>query len=284
MGILMISACEDTRLAIRTLTQGAWGYLIKPIAKEELTFQIGRMIERRNFLIAAKEMTQRLKETVRWQTQMLRESHQETIERLISASMVRDDETGEHIRRIGILSAIVAETMGWSASEVDSLRLAAPMHDIGKVGIPDSILRKPGPLSHEEYEVMKTHTTIGAKILAHSNLPMIQMAETIALCHHERWDGSGYPNGLSDVEIPLAARIVAVVDVYDALTHDRVYRSALPVDVAILEIQRGAASHFDPTIVEAFRECWPRFESEVEKFVTPEVGEPALSSPVPMSP
>lgn len=263
LGILMISACEDTRLAIRTLTQGAWGYLIKPIAKEELKFQIGRTIERRNFLIAEKEMTQRLKATVRRQTQMLQESHQETIERLISASMVRDDETGEHIRRIGVLSAIVAEAMGWSMTDVDSLRLASPMHDIGKVGIPDAILRKPGPLSREEYEVMKTHTTIGAQILANSNLPMIQMAETIALCHHERWDGSGYPNGLKDLEIPLPARIVAVVDVFDALTHDRVYRSALPVDIAVHEIVSGVGTHFDPEVVEAFRDCYPRIKDEV---------------------
>lgn len=264
LGIVMISACEDTRLAIRTLTQGAWGYLIKPIAREELRFQVGRAIERRNFLIAEKEMTYRLKATVRRQTQMLQESHQETIERLIPASMVRDDETGEHVRHIGVLSAIVAEELGWPMVEVDSLRLASPMHDIGKVGIPDAILRKPGPLSHEEFEVMKTHTTIGAQILANSNLPMIQMAQTIALFHHERWDGTGYPNGLRNLEIPLPARIVSAVDVFDALVHDRVYRSAVPVDIAIGEIRSGAGTHFDPEIVEALCNCYPRIRSEIE--------------------
>lgn len=263
--VLMLTGCEDIGLAISTLTQGAWGYLIKPVEKQDLLFQVNRAIERKQMLAAQRDYTEGLESTVRDQTQLLRDSHEETITRLIAASQVHDDETGAHIRRIGLLSAIIAESLGWSAQEVDKIRLAAPMHDIGKIGIPDAILRKPGKLTPQEYDVMKTHTTIGATILANSKFPMLQMAEQIARSHHERWDGSGYPDRLCGEAIPLAARIVAVVDVYDALSHDRVYRPALPQDEVLAIMDENAVNGFDPIVIAKFFQSLPLIQRSLRR-------------------
>ena len=264
IAVLMLTGCEDIRQAIWTLTQGASGYLIKPVDKQEIAFQVSRALERQRMLTAQRDHTQLLECKVHEQTRLIRESHEETIERLIAASRVHDDETGEHIRRLGLLSAIVAGRLGWPQASVDMIRLAAPMHDIGKVGIPDDILRKPAKLSPEEYDVMKKHTDIGAQILAGSKLPMLQMAELIARSHHERWDGHGYPDGLAGTRIPMAARIVAVVDVFDALSHDRVYRTALPTK-QVLEIMRdGCGTQFDPSVLEAFFESLPQIRRVLE--------------------
>jgi putative two-component system response regulator len=182
----------------------------------------------------------------------IRSAHEETIYRLLSASRWRDEETGMHIRRVGLLSEVLAKTAGWSTSEAENIRLAAPMHDVGKIGIPDAVLRKPGKLFLEEFEVMKQHTVIGAQILAGSDVPMLQMAQAIALNHHERWDGEGYPAGLAGHAIPESARIVAIVDVYDAMTHDRVYRPAMPEEKALAIMQKGAGTQFDPLLLAVF--------------------------------
>ena len=147
---------------------------------------------------------------------------------------------------------MLAKAAGWSAAEAEVIRQAAPMHDVGKIGIPDAVLRKPGKLTPEEFEVMKTHTLIGAEMLADSDVPMLQMAREIALNHHERWDGHGYPHGLAGQEIPESARILAIVDVYDALTHDRVYRPALPEDEVMEIMHEGAGTHFDPLLLSYF--------------------------------
>ena len=157
-----------------------------------------------------------------------------------------------HIRRTGLLSELLAKAAGWSSAEAEQIRLAAPMHDVGKIGIPDAILCKGGELSADEFEIIKRHTRIGAEMLAGSSAPMLQMAETIALNHHERWDGEGYPSGLACHTIPESARIVAIVDVYDALIHDRVYRSALPQEEALQIMQQGAGTQFDPLLLTAF--------------------------------
>lgn len=265
LAVLMLTGCEDVRLAISTLSQGAWGYLIKPVEKQDLLFQVSRAIERGQMLAAQRDHTQVLERTVRDQTQMLQDSHEETVARLIAASQVHNDETGAHIRRIGLFSAIIAESLGWSAQDVDKIRLAAPMHDIGKIGIPDAVLRKPGKLTPQEYDVMKTHTTIGAAILADSQLPMLQMAEQIARSHHERWDGGGYPDRLCGEAIPLAARIVSVVDVYDALSHDRVYRPALPQDEVLTIMDEGAVGQFDPTVLATFFQSLPLLQHLLDK-------------------
>ncbi len=176
----------------------------------------------------------------------------EVLERLAVAGEKRHDETGEHNRRVGELSAEIATLLAFSPDQVEIIRLAARLHDIGKIAIPDHILLKPGRLTLEEYSIMQQHTVIGAQILGHSDSPFMQMAESIALNHHERWDGRGYPNGLSGDSIPLVGRIVAVVDLFDALVHERLYKQAWPVEMAIEEVRRVSGTQFDPRVVEAF--------------------------------
>lgn len=178
----------------------------------------------------------------------------EVVERLARAAEFRDDETGQHQRRVGRLSATLGEMLGLPPDEVDLLRRAAPLHDVGKIGIPDAILRKPGPLLPDEAEVMRTHTLLGAQILAGGGSTLIRTAEAIALSHHERWDGRGYPWRIAGEEIPLVARIVSLVDVYDALTHDRPYRPAWTSDRALDLIRSEAGTRFDPRAAEAFLE------------------------------
>ncbi len=182
----------------------------------------------------------------------LRESQLELIQRLAQAVDTRDTETGEHIQRIGRLSQQLALQIGWKEEDAEVLRHASAMHDIGKIGVPDHILLKPGKLDPQEWEVIKAHTTAGAQILADSSNPLVQMARDIAMSHHERWDGNGYPAGLKGEEIPIAARICAVVDVYDALLAKRSYKEAWTAEQALAEIQQGSGSQFDPQLVSAF--------------------------------
>jgi len=196
--------------------------------------------------------TQVLEREVAERTRELQDAHAIALKRLSLAAEYRDDETFHHTERVGATSAEIGSRLGLEADQLDHLREAAPLHDIGKLAIPDAILLKPGKLSDEEYEVMKTHTTCGARLLDGSGSPVLQMATVIAESHHERWDGTGYPAGLAGEAIPLVGRIVAVADVFDALTHDRPYKSAWPVHEAILEIQQGAGSQFDPVVVAAF--------------------------------
>lgn len=179
-------------------------------------------------------------------------AHHEALMRLSLAADYRDDDTGVHIMRIGYIAEALARLMGEPAHFASMLRLAAPMHDIGKIGVPDSVLKKPGAYTPEERAVMNQHPGIGAKILGRSRVPLFQMAAEVAMTHHERWDGGGYPNGLAGEDIPLSGRIVAVVDFFDALTMDRCYRPAFADDVALgmLVQQRGRA--FDPRIVDRF--------------------------------
>ncbi len=215
------------------------------LANEELQREVTRRIQTESDLRASEQR-------VRDQTVAIRRAHEETTYRLLSASLWRDEETGMHVRRTGLLSELLAKTVGWSAAEAGEIHLAAPMHDVGKIGIPDAILRKARKLSAEEFEIIKRHTLIGAKMLAGSSVPMLQMAQTIALNHHERWDGEGYPAGLARHAIPESARIVSIVDVYDALTHDRAYRPALPQEEALRIMQQGAGTQFDPLLLAAF--------------------------------
>lgn len=255
--VLMLTANSDTRLAIQALTLGAYGYLLKPVEQEELLCQIERAIEHRQLVVENKEYTTLLEWKVRKQTQAVRLAHEETIQRLVTACMFRDEETKGHIKRTGLASALVADAAGWSAEMVELIRLAAPMHDVGKVGIPDAILRKPGKLTVEEFRIMQRHTIIGAEMLSGSLSPVLQMAEQIALHHHERWDGTGYPHRVAGEEIPKAARILAIVDVFDSMTHDRIFRPALPEQRALQIIEESRGNHFDPTIVTAFLKALP---------------------------
>jgi PAS domain S-box-containing protein len=176
----------------------------------------------------------------------------ETLQRLALAAEYRDDETSQHTERVGAMAAQIAAQLGLDAEQVELLREAAPLHDVGKLAIPDTILLKPGRLTQAEYELMKTHALLGARLLSGSSSPVLQMAAVIAASHHERWDGTGYPAGLAGEAIPLIGRIVAVADVFDALTHDRPYKSLWPVEQGIAEIRRVAGSQFDPRVVDAF--------------------------------
>lgn len=255
--VLVLTGSGNPRLATEAIKNGACGYLVKPVKSPELVYEIRRVLDRRRLMNAAMHYTASLEQRVAEHARTLRIAQEELIHRLVMASMVRDDETGSHIKRIGLFSAVVAAAAQWPSELVDDIRLAAPMHDIGKIGIPDAILCKPGKLTPEEFEVMKTHTVIGANILRDSQTPMLRLAETIARSHHERWDGSGYPDGLAGKDIPEGARIVAIVDVYDALTHDRVYRPALPEAEALELIERGRGSHFDPELLDQFLSVLP---------------------------
>ena len=250
--VIMITGLEDAQRAIEALTHGACAYLLKPVKREELIFHARRALERRQLILEKHEYTRRLEDRVREQTATIRRSQEETIQRLLSALLWRDEETGMHIRRTGLLSELLARAAGWSVAEAETIRLAAPMHDVGKIGIPDAILRKSGPLTPEESRVMQGHTIIGARILVRSDAPVLRMAEEIALNHHEQWDGGGYPAGLAAYAIPESARIVAVVDVYDALSHERVYRPALPEEKILTIMQQGAGTHFDPHLLALF--------------------------------
>lgn len=184
--------------------------------------------------------------------EQLRQAHLETIMRLSVAAEYRDDDTGEHVRRISATSAILAEELGLSEETAELIRWASPMHDIGKIGIPDAILLKPGALSAEERAVMERHTLIGAGILQEPRNELIAMARDVALSHHERWDGSGYPNGCAGENIPLPGRIVGCADVFDALVCKRCYKKAFPIDVAVGILQEETGKHFDPQVVSAF--------------------------------
>lgn len=193
-----------------------------------------------------------LQDKVLRQTWDIRRAQEEVIFRLLSATQCRDEETGAHVRRVGLMSEVLAHAAGWSNAEAEGIRQAAPMHDVGKIGIPDAILRKPGKLTADEFEIMKTHTLLGAEMLANSKVPMLQMAAKIALGHHERWDGHGYPNKLSNDNIPECARITAIADVYDALTHARVYKPAMPEEEALAIMRSESGTQFDPLLLAHF--------------------------------
>jgi PAS domain S-box-containing protein len=193
-----------------------------------------------------------LEREVGMRTVELESARHETLRRLALAAEFRDNDTYAHTERVGELCALIAEQLGLPADEIRLLRLAAPLHDVGKLSIRDSILLKQGKLTDPEFELMKTHTVHGATILAGSSSDVLQLAEQIALYHHERWDGTGYPNRLAGEQIPIAARIVGLADVFDALTHRRPYKPAWPIEDALAEIHRGRGTQFDPAIVDAF--------------------------------
>lgn len=204
----------------------------------------------------------------------IREAYIDTIHRLVLATEFREENTGEHIMRLCRFSVLMAQKSGLSDKEVQNIFYATPMHDVGKVGIPDKILLKPGKLTKEEFECMKTHTTIGAKILSDSKADIIQIAKKIALSHHEKWNGTGYPEGLSGTQIPLEGRIVGLLDVFDALTSKRPYKNPYPLDIALEIIKKERGKHFDPDIVDIFLDNFPEIKriqdeistiSEIEK-------------------
>ncbi|MEO8074970.1 MAG: HD domain-containing phosphohydrolase [Acidobacteriota bacterium] len=249
--ILMLTG-DDTPEAKRdALSRGAKDFLNKPFNSDEVLLRIGTLLETRFLYLQIQSQNQILEAKVRDRTRELEAAQIEIIERLARAAEFRDDNTGQHTERVGQMAALVAKEIGLPDAQVSLIRRAAPLHDVGKIGIPDAILLKLGKLTEAEFELVKTHTTIGARILSGSRFTILKLAEEIAFNHHERWDGDGYAGIVGDA-IPLAGRIVAVADVFDALTQKRPYKAAWPVGDAIAEIQRQRGRQFDPALVDAF--------------------------------
>jgi putative two-component system response regulator len=276
--VLMVTGEGESSKAVRALTHGAFGYLSKPVERDELIAQVRNGLEHRRLVIENREYLQGLEQLVSEQTRVIREAHEETIHRLVTASMYRDEETGAHIRRTGLYGELLAATAGWAPELIDCIRLAAPMHDVGKIGIPDAILRKPGKLTAEEFAIMQKHARIGAQMLSGSQSPVLRMAAEIALGHHERWDGKGYPSGLKGVDIPESARILAIVDVFDALTHDRVYRPALEPPEVLKIMQAGRGAHFDPRLFDIFWSLLPEMNAIAQTILDSDEGDERTNS------
>ncbi len=235
-----------------SLSNGAKDFLNKPFDLTEVRLRIENLLETRFLHLALQEQNAMLERRVRERTRELDDTRLEVWERLSLAADYRDDATGRHTKRVSTFSAAIARELGLREAEVETIRLAAALHDIGKIGIPDSILLKPGPLSPEEKALMETHTTIGARMLSGSRSEMLHVAEQIAAAHHEWWNGQGYPRGLVGESIPLAARIVALADVVDALASDRPYRRAWDGEAIRAEVERQEGKQFDPAVVGAW--------------------------------
>jgi putative two-component system response regulator len=235
--VLVVTGDATVDARRRALTLGARDFVTKPIDLTELTLRVRNQLEMRQLYSDVHKQ--------------LEEARLEMIERLAVAAEYRDDDTGRHTIRVGELSAALARKLGLREDYVRVLERAARLHDIGKIGIPDALLLKTSPLTEEEMTVMRTHTIIGGRILGGSMAPVLQLAEIIALTHHERWNGGGYPENICGDTIPLAGRIVAVADAYDALTNDRPYRRAKSPEEALIEIDKHRGSQFDPAVVDA---------------------------------
>lgn len=246
--VLMITADDTAETKRRALVLGAKDFVGKPFDGPEVLLRIGNLLETRFLQQTLKDQNSALEERVAQRTQELEKSQIEVLERLAAAVEFRDDDTGQHTKRVGKVSAMLGEAIGLPPETVQLLERAAPLHDIGKVGIPDNILLKAGPLTSEEFEIMKSHTVIGARMLANGRSDLVRMSQRIALSHHEWWDGSGYPHRTSGERIPLEARIVAIADFLDALTHDRPYRPAWSLADTLQEIKSRAGTHFEPLI------------------------------------
>jgi putative two-component system response regulator len=246
--VVMLDGDMSPETTRRVLSSGAKDFLRKPVDPAEMQLSITNLLETRALHVECEGW----RRNARARTRELGGAHLETVERLAMAIEYREDGTGEHTKRVGQWSALLAEALGLPDANIMEIRLAAPLHDVGKIAIPDRILLKPGRLAPQEWNTMKAHTTIGAKMVSGARNSLLLTAEAIALNHHEKWDGSGYPRNLQADAIPLPARIVAVADAFDAMTHSRPYRQALGEEAALAELRRCARTHFDPRCVECF--------------------------------
>ena len=257
VSVLMLTQENSTSAVIQSLTAGACGYLIKPIRRDALCRQVCAALDAPSQADGASQLCQSPGAVRRGTDDCGAQCSGRSHSSAGNGLQVSRQRNRRHVSRTGLLSETLARAFGWSVADAERLRLAAPMHDIGKIGIPDSILHKPGRLTPAEFEIMKQHTSIGAEILSGSDSAVLELARTVALSHHERWDGRGYPLGLRGTEIPVAARILAIVDVYDALTHDRVYRPALTESHALGKMCAKSGTHFDADLLELFFEELP---------------------------
>lgn len=264
--ILMVTAAHEKEVRYQSLTAGANDFLTKPIDRHEFDPRVRTMLSLRASQQRLRNWNDDLREAVIRKTAEIVAREQETIARLARAAEFRDPETGAHIVRMAHYSQLIARQLGLDSELCERILSAAPMHDIGKVGTPDHILLKPGRLTAEELFVMRQHSRIGHDILQGSSSPMIQMAAEIALTHHEKFDGSGYPDGTVGEAIPISGRIVAVADVFDALTSPRPYKEAWPLERAFDFIKSGRGSHFDPACIDAFFAVVPEILIIRERF------------------
>lgn len=263
---VMVTGVDDPQLAESALEVGAYGYIMKPFETNEIVVTLSNALQRRSLEIANREHRESLEQMVKERTavlwgaiaklesveQDLRDSREETIRRLSIAAELRDKQMGNHIVRMGQYCGLIAERAGMDPERMELIRVASAMHDVGKIGIPDKILLKPSQLDDEERRIMQEHAEIGYQILAGSAAPLLQCAASIALTHHEKYDGTGYPNGLRGEDIPVEGRIAAIADVFDALTSNRVQRRAFPIGEALDIMRKDSGKHFDPGLLEGF--------------------------------
>jgi putative two-component system response regulator len=252
MAVIIVTAVDDPPTATTTLELGAYGYVVKPFQREEILTMTANALHCRRVSTLSQRRGRDLIFKACDEPEDALQTEEEIIVRLVSATALRSGETQGHLRRMGLYSFELAKSLGWSSERAKQIRLAAPMHDIGIAALPDGVLRKPGRYNEEEFEVIKTHPEIGARLLGGSRLPMMQMASDIAYAHHERWDGSGYPRGLSGEDIAESARIVAVADVYDSLVHPQPYRPALEEEDAVSIMMAAGRAHFGPRVFDCF--------------------------------
>ena len=264
--ILMITANDQKQIRYRALDMGANDFLTKPIDKVEFLARTRNMLSLNQARKHMADHASWLSSEVRKATQEIVQRERETVFRLAKAAEYRDPETGAHILRMAHYSQLIAREMGLSEADQQLILEAAPMHDIGKVGIADKILLKPGRLNPDEFEIMKQHAVYGYELLSGSSSKLLQAAAEIAKGHHEKFDGSGYPDGIKGEAIPIFSRIVAVADVFDALTSERPYKKAWEVEEAVDFLNNGAGSHFDPACVRAFLNAWDDVEQIRSKY------------------
>lgn len=262
--VVIVTALDDRSVRLRTLEAGVDDYLYKPIDRAELLVRVSNLLRLKEYSDHIQKSNERLEEAVHQRTIQLQESYRQTIETLIRAAQKKDEETGAHLKRIAYYCKELAIRLGMSADYTDLIFRASPMHDVGKIGIPDRILLKPGPLDSDEWAIMRTHTTLGANIIGEKNLSLeLAMGYDIALGHHERWDGCGYPLGRKGEEIPLCARIMALADVYDALRSRRPYKEPFDHDLSVEIILKGdgrvCPDQFDPQLLAIFPLVVPAF-------------------------
>jgi putative two-component system response regulator len=246
--VLVITGDTSAEARRKALLAGAKDFVTKPFEAHELLLRIRNLLETRRLHLEIVTHNQLLERRVRERTAELEGAYLDSLERLAIAAEFRDDETGRHTERVGEMAALLGAALGMSDDDVFLVRRAAPLHDVGKIGIPDAILRNPKALTADEWEVMRTHTTIGARILSGGRSRVVRLAEEIALNHHEHWNGEGYPRGLRGDGIPLVGRLVMVADAYDALTSDRVYRKAWPSEQVLAYLREYSGKRFDPRI------------------------------------
>ena len=251
--VLVLTADVTAEAKRRALAEGATDFVTKPFDFDEVRLRVGNLLETRRLAVELAAEKQQLELRVRARTMDLEHSRMEILNRLAMASEYHDEHSLGHARRVGATAGAIGAVLGLEDGDLRELRLAGPLHDVGKVALPIDLLTKPGRLTPLEMETVKTHTTVGSRLLRGSGSPLLDIAEIIARTHHERWDGRGYPERLAGEEIPLAGRLVAVADAFDVLTHDTPYQAAMDVDAAVEEITRLRGSAYDPEAVDAFR-------------------------------